>query len=384
MDSLDRFAQEKLAQIDAQGLRRRLVETDRDSATGARRDGQSLISFCCNDYLNLSHHPDVIAAAKTATDRYGTGAGASRLISGNVPLYTQLERKLAELKQTDDAIVFGSGYLTNIGVIPCLVGPGDMIVADALNHACLISGARLSQATVYVYGHGDAAACQALLREHRADHDRCLILTDGVFSMDGDIAPLAALASLAREYDAWLMSDDAHGLGVLGGGRGSSFASGEKEDIPLQMGTLSKAAGCYGGYLCASQPIIDLLRNQARSFVYSTGLPPGTIAAAIKSLEIIETDEDLCAKPLGNAKTFCRFLNLPEPQTNIVPLILGQAERVMAASNALAEKGFLVTGIRPPTVPEGTARLRFTFSAAHNEEDIGALASAVRELEIAA
>ncbi len=384
MDSLDSFARGKLTQLEAQGLRRSLVTTDRYSETGTRRDGRDLISFCCNDYLNLSHHPAVIAAAKEATDRFGTGAGASRLISGNVPLYAELERKLAALKQTDDAIVFGSGYLTNIGVIPGLVGTKDMIVADELNHACLVAGARLSQATLYVYAHGDASGCEALLREHRTKHDRCLILSDGVFSMDGDIAPLALLAALAREHDAWLMSDDAHGLGVLGGGRGSSFLGGQKEDIPLQMGTLSKAAGCYGGYLCASQPVIDLLRNRARSFVYSTGLPPGTLAAAIKALEIIEADEALCARPLANARTFCRHLNLPEPQTNIVPLILGQAERVMEASRALAERGYLVTGIRPPTVPEGTARLRFTFSAAHDEEDIRALASTVRELELAA
>lgn len=380
MDSLDIFAREKVAQIEARGLRRGLVETDRYSETGARRDGQDLISFCCNDYLNLSHHPAVIEAAKDATDRFGTGAGASRLITGNTPLYTELERKLAALKQTDDAIVFGSGYLTNIGVIPGLVGPDDLIIADELNHACLVAGARLSRAAVHLYAHGDASDCEALLRKHRAKHDRCMILTDGVFSMDGDIAPLAQLASMAREYDAWLLTDDAHGLGVLGGGRGSSFLDGQKEDIPLQMGTLSKAVGSYGGYLCASQPVIDLLRNRARSFVYSTGLPPGTIAAATKALEIIEADEALCAKPLANAKTFCRDLNLREPQTNIVPLILGQTERVMDASHALAARGYLVTGIRPPTVPEGTARLRFTFSAAHSEKDVRALASAVRGL----
>lgn len=380
MDSLDKFAREKVAQIEAGGLRRKLVETDRYGETGTRRDSQNLISFCCNDYLNLSHHPDVIGAAKEATDRFGTGAGASRLITGNVPLYTELERKLAELKQTDDAIVFGSGYLTNIGVIPGLVGPEDLIIADALNHACLAAGARLSRATVHLYAHGDASSCERLLRDHRATHDRCLILTDGVFSMDGDIAPLPRLAAMAREYDAWLMTDDAHGVGVLGSGRGSSFLSGQKEDIPLQMGTLSKAVGGYGGYLCASQPVVDLLRNRARSFVYSTGLPPGTIAAAIKALEIISADDALCARPLANAKTFCRFLNLREPQTNIVPLILGGSEQVMDASQALAARGYLVTGIRPPTVPEGTARLRFTFSAAHGEEDVRALAAAVREL----
>lgn len=384
MSNLDAFATEKLAQLDERGLRRSLIETDRHSATGARRDERPLISFCCNDYLNLSHHPAVIAASQDATKRFGTSAGASRLITGNVPLYSILEDKLARLKQTEAAIVFGSGYLTNIGVIPCLVDSNDMIVADELNHSCLFAGAQLSGASLYIYEHGNADACRAILERERPRHTKCLILTDGVFSMDGDIAPLNDLASMARRFDAWLMSDDAHGLGVLGGGRGSSFTLDGKEDIPLQMGTLSKAVGTYGGYLCASSSVIDLIRNRARSFVYSTGLPPGTLAAAIKALEIIESDEALCAAPLANARAFCRRLNLPEPESNIVPLVLGEADRVMRASAALVERGYLVTGIRPPTVPEGTARLRLTFTAAHSGEDIDGLVDAVRDLGLAA
>lgn len=384
MNTLDDFASEKLAQLESRGLRRTLIETDRHSDTGARRGGRPLVSFCCNDYLNLSHHPAVIAASQQATERFGTNAGGSRLITGNVPLYSVLEDKLARFKQTEAAIVFGSGYLTNIGVIPCLVGPGDMIVADELNHSCLFAGAQLSRASLHIYEHGDADACRTILENERAGHDKCLILTDGVFSMDGDIAPLGALATLARTHDAWLMSDDAHGLGVIASGRGSSFVSGTKEDIPLQMGTLSKAVGAYGGYLCASKAVIDLVRNRARSFVYSTGLPPGTLAAAIKALEIIESDQALCAAPLENARSFCRRLNLPEPQSNIVPLVLGEAGRVMRASAALVESGYLVTGIRPPTVPEGTARLRLTFTAAHTNQQIDGLVAAIRDLGLAA
>jgi 8-amino-7-oxononanoate synthase len=383
MTSLDDFARDKLERLEAQGLRRRMIPTDRFSETGARRGGRDLISFCCNDYLSLSHHPEVIEAAREATSRYGAGSGGSRLISGNTPLYDQLESALARWKQTEDCLVFGSGYLTNLGVIPCLAGKGDLILQDELNHSCLFAGGRMSGATVVIFRHNDLDHARALLREHRAAHGHCLIAVDGVFSMDGDLAPIDALAALAREYEAWLMTDDAHGLGVVGGGRGSSFLGPVKSDVPLQMGTLSKAIGAYGGYLCTSQPVADLIRNRGRSFVYTTGLPPGTIAAAIKALEIIERDPELCARPVANAARFCAALNLPAPESPVVPVILGEARRVMDASAALQARGYLVTGIRPPTVPDGTARLRVTFSAAHTHEDIDGLAAAMREQGLA-
>jgi 8-amino-7-oxononanoate synthase len=383
MTSLDDFARGKLERLEAKGLRRRMIPTDRFSETGARRGGRDLVSFCCNDYLSLSHHPEVIEAAREATSRYGAGSGGSRLISGNTPLYDELETRLARWKRTEDCLVFGSGYLTNLGVIPCLVGKGDLILQDELNHSCLFAGGRMSGAAVQVFRHNDLDHVRALLREHRAAHGHCLIAVDGVFSMDGDLAPIDALAALARDYDAWLMTDDAHGLGVMGGGRGSSFLGPQKSDVPLQMGTLSKAIGAYGGYLCTSQPVADLIRNRGRSFVYTTGLPPGTIAAAIKALEIIERDPELCAKPVANAARFCAALNLPAPESPIVPVILGEAHRVMEASAALQERGYLVTGIRPPTVPDGTARLRVTFSSAHTEGEIDGLAAAMRELGLA-
>jgi 8-amino-7-oxononanoate synthase len=382
MSSIDDYAQQKLAELEERGLRRSLKTTNRDTPTGAKRGGKDLISFCCNDYLNLSHHPDVIAAAVTATNMYGTGSGGSRLISGNALMYEYLESGLAAFKGTEAALVFGSGYLTNIGVIPCFAGPGDLIIADELNHSCLHAGARISGAEVHLYKHADADDCARLLSQHRAAHRHCLILTDGVFSMDGDLAPLAQLSEIAHHNDAWLMVDDAHGFGVLGAGKGSVYAAQTPFPVPLQMGTLSKSAGAYGGYLCASQAIIDLVTNRARTFVYSTGLPPGTLAAAVAAIDIMGTETEICYRPVTNAQQFCTALGLPDPQSPIVPLVLGDADRVMQASMDLEAHGFLVTGIRPPTVAEGTARLRFTFTAEHMPADIDRLVETVKQLAL--
>jgi 8-amino-7-oxononanoate synthase len=384
MTSLDDFARAKLDRLAARSLKRTLVETDRFAATRVRRDGREMISFCCNDYLNLSHHPKVIEAAVAATERFGAGAGASRLVTGNHSLYGELEGCLARLKGTEAACVFGSGYLTNVGVVPSLVGEHDLIVADELSHACLHAGSRLSRARLEIFRHNDLGHCRDILERHRQSHGHCLILTDGVFSMDGDLAPTDALAKLAAAHDAWLMTDDAHGVGVVGDGRGSTFVGDGKADVPLQMGTLSKAVGAYGGYLCACRPVIDLIKTRARSLIYSTGLPPGAVAAAIAALEIIETEPALVATPLQKARLFARALNLPEPESCIVPLILGEAGASLAASASLAEAGYLVTAIRPPTVPEGTARLRFTFTAGHDDAEIERLAKAVRGLVPAA
>jgi 8-amino-7-oxononanoate synthase len=379
MRSLDDFASRKLAALDDVRLRRTPVLTARDGIN-VERAGRRLISFSCNDYLNLSRHPTVIKAAVDAAERYGTGAGASRLVTGNHPLYAELEARLARLKATDAACVFGSGYLANTGIIPALVGPGDLILADELSHACIHAGAKLSGATVKLYRHADADHVEALLADHRAGHPRALLVTDGVFSMDGDLAPLHDLANVARRFDAWLLADDAHGLGVVGGGRGSSFANGNggPADVPLQMGTLSKAIGAYGGYLCASQAVIDLMCTRARTFIYSTGLPPPVVAAAIAALDIIERDKEYVGEPLRKARQFTRALNLPEPQSAIVPLILGDSETAMTAARSLEEDGFLVVAIRPPTVPPGTARLRFAFTAQHPDTDIERLAASVR------
>jgi 8-amino-7-oxononanoate synthase len=380
MRSLSEFAAEKLGVLERAKLRRTPEVTAR-AGIWVERDGRRLLSFSCNDYLNLSQHPKIITAAIAATERYGIGAGASRLVTGNHPLYAELEERLARLKGTEAACVFGSGYLANTGIIPALVGPDDLIVLDELSHACLHAGAKLSGAKIHLYGHADAAHVHTLLAAHRAESKRALIATDGVFSMDGDLAPLAELSDIAKRFDAWLLSDDAHGLGVVGGGRGSTFAAGGVAggaEVPLQMGTLSKAVGAYGGYLCASQPVIDLMRTRARTFIYSTGLPPPVVAAAIASLEVIETEPGYVAEPLRKARQFTRALNLPEAQSAIVPVIVGDTEAALSASELLRDEGFLVVAIRPPTVPAGTARLRFAFTAQHPDAEIERLADVVR------
>lgn len=383
-DPLDDFARDKLKAIAAATLTRRLKPTERQAGGGVRRGPARLLSFCDNDYLGLSQHPALKRAAMDATERFGAGAGASRLVTGDNPLYQAVETRLARIKGTDAALVFGSGYLANIGIIPTLVGTEDLIVADELAHACLHAGARLARAELLLFRHNDAEDCARILGRARRDHHHCLILTEGVFSMDGDRAPVAALAAAARAHESWLLVDDAHALGVINQGRGSGFSGGERLPVELQMGTLSKAVGAYGGYLAASRPVIELMVNRARSLIYTTALPPGTLAAAEKGLELIENDPGLTALPLARARAFTRALNLPEALSAIVPLIVGDEARALDAADRLAQRGFLVTAMRPPTVPKGTSRLRFTFSAVHREQDVAALAQAVRDLGLGA
>jgi 8-amino-7-oxononanoate synthase len=378
--SLDELARDKLEALERRQLRRRLIVTARPSATAARQSAAELVSFSCNDYLGLSQHPEVVAASLDATRRFGVGAGSSRLVNGNHPLYAELEDKLSALKGTEDCVVFGSGYLTNVGVISALLGRSDLILLDELCHSSLLTGADLSGARVLEFRHNDVGHAAELLAAERSAHRHGLVITDGVFSMEGDLAPLPALAALAAEHDAWLMTDDAHGLGVVGDGRGSSFAFEEPVAIPLQMGTLSKAVGGYGGYLCTSRSVAELVRNRARSFVYSTGLPPGTVAAASRAIDLIASDKELVRRPLARAREFTTALDLPVATSAIVSLVMGSASHALAASAALRTAGFLVAAIRPPTVPPGTSRLRLTFSAAHTPEQVAALTAAVRPL----
>lgn len=380
MQSLDEFARAKLDRLEREALRRVIEPSAREEGIWVRRGDRRLLSFSCNDYLNLTQHPRVKAAAVAAIEQYGTGAGASRLVTGDHPLYGALEERLARLKGSEAACVFGSGYLANAGIIPAIVGKGDAVLIDALAHACLWAGARLSGAEILSFRHNDPCHAEDLLATARRRFGRVLLATDGVFSMDGDRAPLGQLAALAERFDAWLLADDAHGLGVVGGGRGSSFAGGAKAAVPLQMGTLSKAVGGYGGYLCASQTVIDLVKTRARTLIYSTGLPPATVAAAVAALDIIAAMPGLVARPLAKARLFTARLGLPEAQSAIVPIVLGTAEAALAGSAALAAEGFLVTAIRPPTVPAGTARLRLAFTAGHPEEEILRLADAIGRL----
>ncbi|MGE0061738.1 MAG: 8-amino-7-oxononanoate synthase [Xanthobacteraceae bacterium] len=376
MRSLDDFAKSKLAALKSRNLLRGLTETRREDGVWIEREGRRLLSFCCNDYLNLSHHPRVKAAAVAAIEQYGTGSGASRLITGNHPLLGELETRLARLKGTEAACVFGSGYLANSGIIPALVGAEGLVLVDELAHACIWAGAQLSRGRVVTFRHNDLDHVAELLAAHRDAHDRALIVTDGIFSMDGDMAPVAELGAVAQRHDAWLMTDDAHGLGIVGGGRGSTVET--KADVPLQMGTLSKAIGGYGGYLCASKPVIELMHNRARTLIYSTGLPPAVVAAAIAALDVIETEPAYAALPLAKARAFTRMTNLPDAESPIVPVVIGAEDDTLAASRLLADNGFFVAAIRPPTVPPGTARLRLTFTAQHADADIERLAGLVR------
>ena len=374
MSSLDAFARDKLGELESRALRRRLVPTRRGPEARAERGGRVLVSFSCNDYLGLAHDPRVIEAAREAVARYGAGAGASRLVTGNHPLLAALEERLAAHKGKEAALVFGSGYLANLGISPALAGPGDLILIDALGHSCLFAGARVSGADTLRFRHNDVVHLESLLAQHRAKRGRALILTERVFSMDGDRAPLPDILGLARDHDAWTLVDDAHGLGVVEPG----------ERAPLEMGTLSKTLGSYGGYLCASQAVIDLMTSRARSLVYTTGLPPASAAAALEALRIVEAEPDRAARPLALARRFTARLGLAEAQSPIVPILVGAAEDALALSAALETRGFLVVAIRPPTVAPGTARLRVAFSAAHGEAQVDALADALTELRAGA
>jgi 8-amino-7-oxononanoate synthase len=368
MPALDDILQQK-NQLLAAGLKSRTLHaTHRSAGAQAVRAGVSFISFSCNDYLGLSQHPQVVEAARTAISEYGAGAGASRLVTGECPLYAELEAAIASAKGQEAALVFGSGYLANIGVIPALVGRGDLILADKWVHACMLDGARLSGATVHRFAHNNLSHLEFMLEQQRAEHSHCLILTETVFSMDGDRAPLPAIAALAKRYNAWLMTDDAHGFGVVGA----------ENPAEIQMGTLSKAVGGYGGYVCGSQALRDYLISASRSLIFTTALPPSVLAANIAALRIIAAEPQRVALPLERAQQFTQALGLPLAQSAIVPLVLGENDKALAASARLAELGYLVAAIRPPTVPENTARLRFAFCADHTPNQVQALADIIR------
>jgi 8-amino-7-oxononanoate synthase len=379
MHSLDAFAQDKLDDLKRRHLYRALNETVREDGIWIERNGRKLLSFSCNDYLNLTQHPAVKQAAISAIEEYGAGSGASRLVTGNHPLYAKLESRLARFKRAEAACVFGSGYLANAGIIPVLVGRNGLVVVDELSHACIYAGAHLSRGTVITFRHNDVTHARELLATHRGSYNHAMIVTDGVFSMDGDLAPLPELVALAEDYDTWVMSDDAHGLGVVGGGRGSSFVGNSDIPVPLQMGTLSKAIGSYGGYLCASAPVIELMRNRARTLIYSTGLPPACVGAAIAALDLIEREPSYAAEPVRKAKAFTQRAGLPNAQSPIVPIVIGDEEIALGKSRLLEDEGFLAVAIRPPTVKPGTARLRLTFTAQHPDDQVERLADFVRE-----
>ena len=369
MESLDGYARDKLDALARQDLLRTPVETARGGGGRVTRDGRVLTSFSCNDYFGLANDPRVTAAAAAALSAYGAGAAGSRLVTGDHPPLRALEAALARHKGKAAALVFGSGYLANAGVPGVLVGRHDLVLLDASSHASMFAGAKLSGARTLPFRHNDLDHLAHLLAAERGTGQRCLVMTESVFSMDGDRAALGDLAALAARHDSWLMVDDAHGLD----GEGATTA-------PLELGTLSKGLGSYGGFLAASEPVIALLRNRARSFVYATGLPPASAAAALAALDILAAEPERRRRPLTLARRFTAALGRPPAQSAIVPWIVGEAGAALTLSRQLEAEGFLVVAIRPPTVPVGSARLRFTFSAAHDEATVDALASAVLRL----
>lgn len=361
--------------LEGAGLRRHL-RTVMSAPTGTiNLDGRDVVLLGSNNYLGLSTHPQVIAAAVEATQTFGTGASGSRLISGNNERYTTLETNLAKTKNTEASLVFSSGYAANTSVIPILAGEGDLILSDALNHASIIDGCRLSRATKKVYRHCDVEHLKSLLSASTAFRRR-LVVTDGVFSMDGDIAPLPDIYNLATEYDAMLLVDDAHGFGVLGrDGSGTVTHFGlENRDI-IQMGTLSKAIGALGGYIAGSQALIELLINKARGFIFTTGLPPATLAAANAALDVMRASPELRQRLLSHAEHLKTALidlgyTLLPSETQILPVMLGNPQHATSTAEALLAEGVFAPAIRPPAVPPDTSRLRLTVMATHIEAEI--------------
>lgn len=368
----------ELDALRAQGLYRRMVRVDGAQGPRINFDGRDVLILCSNNYLGLADHPVLKEAAVRATERYGAGSGASRLVSGNMVLHEELESRLAAFKGTEAALVFNSGYAANTGVIPALAGRGDLVFSDRLNHASIVDGCLLSRARMVRYPHREMDALRRLLEENRGSRTRKIIITDGVFSMDGDIAPLSELVSLKQEYGALLMVDDAHGTGVLGqGGRGTAEFYGLEAEIDIHMGTLGKALGGFGAYVAASREIVDYLVNKARSFIFSTSLPPSVLAAALAALDIVESNEGLSLrkKLLNNADAVRNSLqaagfNTMDSESQIIPLLVGGAGETMEFSRRLLEKGIFVQGIRPPTVPRDGSRLRLTVMATHQEQDL--------------
>ena len=377
----------QLAALERQNLTRRRRVVTSTQSTHLTVDGKTYLSFCSNDYLGLASHHTLIEALIQGARDYGVGAGASHLISGHMTAHDELEAALAAFVGLPRALYFSSGYMANTGVIPALAGRGDGIFSDALNHACIVDGARLSRADVQVYPHADMAALARLLEASNAP--RKLIVSDAVFSMDGDIAPLAELVALCERHDAWLLLDDAHGFGVLGAcGRGVLEHAALRSPNIIYMGTLGKAAGVSGAFVAGQADVIEWLAQRARTYVFTTATPPALAVATLASLKLIETEtwrreqlQQLAARlKSGLASSPWRLL---PSQTAIQPLIIGENDAALRVMAGLQNHGIWVPAIRPPTVPPGTARLRISLSAAHSVDDVDALVNALHAVQTA-
>jgi len=363
------------------GLYRRMRMVSGPQGPRVLLDGKPVLLLCSNNYLGLADHPRVREAAAEAAMRYGAGAGASRLVSGTMRIHRRLEERLAEFKGSERALLFGSGYLANVGTIQALARPGEVVFSDALNHASIVDGCRLAGAETFVYDHTDLDHLAWGLEQ--AEGRGSLIVTDGVFSMDGDIAPLEGIVELAREHDVRVMVDDAHGTGTIGpGGRGTAAAAGLEDEIDVLVGTLSKSLGSYGAYVCCERRVAKYLVNTARTLIFSTALPPPAVAAAMAALELLQSEPRRVEKVQRNSAMLREALNqegLPTLPgiTPVIPLVIGDAETAVAATEHALGRGVFAQAIRPPTVPAGTSRLRLTVMASHTKSELREAASTI-------
>jgi 8-amino-7-oxononanoate synthase len=377
--------QAQLAELDAAHLTRQRRVVEAIDGAHLQQGGRSLLAFCSNDYLGLSQHPALIEAAQQAARQYGVGAGASALVSGHSAVHEALEHELAEFVGMPRALYFGSGYVANVGLVPALVGRGDAVFSDALNHACLIDGVRLSHAEVHIHPHNDLAALERHLAAS-ASARRRLVVTDAVFSMDGDLAPLHGMLALCERFDAFLMIDDAHGFGVLGArGQGTAAHLGLDSPRLIYMATLGKAAGCAGAFVAGDATVVEWLMQRARSYIFATAQPAMVAQSVRASLRVIATEgwrREHLMRLVARLRAGLAPLPWKQPasSTAIQPLILGGNRDALDAMAALRERGLWVPAIRPPTVPDGTARLRISLSAAHSEADVDRLVAALADI----
>ena len=366
---------EELINLEKKGLLRKLPLLEGSQSSKVTIDGKSVLNLCSNNYLGLADDERLKQAASRAIAKYGLGSGASRLVCGNMLLHQELEGKIAKFKKSQKALLFSTGYMANLGIISSLVGKDDIVFSDRLNHASIIDGIILSRASLKRYHHKDTKNLERLL-EDAQDFKKKLIITDTVFSMDGDIAPLPEIIRLAKKYNALVMVDEAHATGLLGkNGAGVVEYFGLEGQIDIQMGTLSKAVGTFGAYCCGSSDLIDYLINQARSFIYTTAMPVGICASSIKAIQIIQDEPGLREKLLNNAEYLRRNLkglgfNTLDSQTPIIPILVKDTFLTMKFSQELFNEGIFVQGIRPPTVSQNTARLRVTVMAMHSRADL--------------
>ncbi len=369
-----------LCHIDEAHARRTLRVVESHVGRRLQVEGREMLNFSSNDYLGLAGHPELAQASSAAAMIWGAGTGGSRLVTGTLAIHRQLERELAVLKGTDDAVLFSTGYQANVGILQSLM-PEGAIFSDELNHASLVDGCRLAGARTCIYRHRDMDHLSELLANN-ADAARKLIVTDGVFSMDGDLAPLPRIAELAQLHHALAMVDDAHATGVLGAGQGSAHHFGVADRIHIHMGTLGKALGSFGAFAATSRELVDLLINRARSFIFTTALPPSAVGASLAALKILREQPQIVTRLTENGAMLRRGLremgfDVPCDPTPIISLVLGSNRRALAWSRALWDMGIWVVAIRPPTVPQGSARLRVTVSADHTSDDIAALCRSI-------